>query len=347
MVEAERPRGLRGLISPRLLSLLISAALLAVGGWILGHRIDWRDAISIWTNLDPVLVVGAMVLYWLQHPLNAYRFQRVMLWTTGRPPSELPSFGFLFKLTCGAAFVAAAAPVGLAGDAAKVAALRLFASLSTTDAARCALFDRVVGVQCLSLLGLATLPLQAALGVGHAIILPQLSIFAALLAAVGALLVFPRALALLRSNAVNHVARVFTGYRLLLYPHRLAIQLAISLTNFVLSWGSLYLLLSAAGLSVNPWIVAGFIPLLQLVNGLPFLYMGWGGRELAMAATLGVAGHLALNETLAVSIAWGAVLIVTSAVNGIFLLGHWRVNHRAPPEDGRAAGASPRARPIA
>ena len=62
---------------------------------------------------------------------------------------------------------------------------------------------------------------------------------------------------------------------------------------------------------MDAWLVAAFIPLLQLINGLPFLYMGWGGREIAMAATLGAAGHLTVNETLAVSVIWGAVLIVS------------------------------------
>ena len=83
--------------------------------------------------------------------------------------------------------------------------------------------------------------------------------------------------------------------------------------NLVLAGGTLYLLFLAAGSNVSVWFVAAFIPLLQLVNGLPFLYMGWGGREIAMASTLGAAGSLTMNETLAISIAWGVVLIITSA----------------------------------
>jgi uncharacterized membrane protein YbhN (UPF0104 family) len=115
----------------------------------------------------------------------------------------------------------------------------------------------------------------------------------------------------------------------MLWPRRSAIQLIIALLNLLSAWGALYLLLRAAGLTPNPWLVAGFIPLLQLVNSLPFLYMGWGGREIAMAATLGATGNLSADETLAVSIAWGVVLIMTGAANGIFLLGGWQMNRRA------------------
>jgi len=34
---------------------------------------------------------------------------------------------------------------------------------------------------------------------------------------------------------------------------------------------------------------------------------------------------MSTSETLAVSIAWGVVLIITSAVNGVFLLGDWQI----------------------
>jgi hypothetical protein len=101
------------------------------------------------------------------------------------------------------------------------------------------------------------------------------------------------------------------------------------LLNVVLAGGALYVLFLAGGSHVSAWLVAAFIPLLQLVNGLPFLYMGLGGREIAMTSTLGAASSLTMNETLAVSIAWGVVLIVTGAVNGIFLIGDW---HPASPE---------------
>src|SRR5262249_55070602 len=106
------------------------------------------------------------------------------------------------------------------------------------------------------------------------------------------------------------------------------------------SWATLYLLLRAAGLTVDPWLVASLIPLLQLINGLPFLYMGWGGREIAMTSTLGAAGHLGINETLAISIMWGIVLIASSAVNGVFLIGEWRTGARGSSASKRSTGHS-------
>src|SRR4051794_17768357 len=145
MAEVQRPHSWQGRVRYRLLSLLLSAALLGAGVAIVYHRIDWRNVTAVWARLDPKLVPLAIGVYWLQYPINSFRLHRVILWATERSPSGLPSLSFLFKLTCSAGFVAVAAPIGLAGDAAKIAALRAFGSLSITDAARCTLFDRVVG----------------------------------------------------------------------------------------------------------------------------------------------------------------------------------------------------------
>ena len=310
----------------RVLSLVVSAILLAAGIAVVSQRVNWRDMVAVWSNLDLKLVALACLAYWLQYPVNSIRLQRVTLWATSRVPREIPPFRFFFKLTCSAGFVAAAAPIGLAGDAAKIAALRIFGSLSIAEATRCALFDRAVGVQWICLIGLATLPLQRAAGIGPEIILPQLLIFAGPIAGVGVLLVLPSMLALVRRNLIDRIAPVFAGYRSLLSPTRSAVQALITLVNLILAGSALYLLFLAAGSNVSIWVVAAFIPLLQLVNGLPFLYMGWGGREIAMASTLGVVGSLTMNETLAISIAWGVVLLITSIANGAFVIGDWHAS---------------------
>jgi len=322
----------------RLLSLLASGALLVAGAAVLYEKIDWRDVTAVWTSLDPRLVALAIAIYWLVYPINTFRFHRVILWTMVRVPENAPSLKFLFKLTCSAGFLALAAPIGLASDAAKIAALRLFGNLSITDSARCALFDRVVGVQWIAIIGLATLPLQWTAGIEPRIVAAQLALFAGLMAGVGGILVLPRLLGFIRHHFIDRLARVFIGYRAVLSPQRSAVQLVIALLNLLCGWGTLYLLFRAAGLNIDIWLVGGFTPLLQLVNSLPFLYMGWGGRELAMAATVGAAGNLTLSQTLAVSVAFGAVLIMTSAINGMFLIGDWRKSGRNPSDPTQRSG---------
>ena len=347
--EVQRAAPAQRRISYRFLSLLISALLVVAGGAVMYNRVDRGSILAVWTNLNPFLVAAAGVSYWLQNPGNALRLQRIIVWSTKATGARAPSLWFLFKLTCSSMFVAVAAPIGLAGDAAKIVALRLFGSLSITESARVTLFDRVVGAQSLGIIGLVALVLQTVRGIDRGIILSQLALFAGIITAVILLILAPKVLALFRHQFVHRIAHVFGGYRSIVIPRRVGVQLAIAFVNFLFAWATLYLLVRAAGLTSDVWIIGSFIPLLQFINGLPFLYMGWGGRELAMAATIGAYGNLSLDETLAISIAWGVVLILSSVVNGVFLLGHWRAGGEQPkaidvptppPQDLRPLGNS-------
>ena len=76
MAQVERPRSWHGRMPYRLLSLLVSGALLVTGMAIVYHRINWRDILAVWTSFDPALVAAAAVVYWLQYPVNSFRLVR-------------------------------------------------------------------------------------------------------------------------------------------------------------------------------------------------------------------------------------------------------------------------------
>jgi hypothetical protein len=46
-----------------------------------------------------------------------------------------------------------------------------------------------------------------------------------------------------------------------------------------------------------------------------------------MAATLGTVSGLSLNQTLALSAAWGVAVLITGIANSVFLIGDW-TSHR-------------------
>ena len=315
----------------RMLSAILSAFLVILGIAILYRKVDWRDIASIWLKFDPIFLGLAILAYWMQYPINSFRFHRVTTWVSNQPGDRVPSFGFIFRLTCSGGFVAAAAPIGLAADVAKIIALRVFGNLSTTEAARCTLFDRVIGAQWIAILGLLTLPVQAWGGVSSEVIIAQILLFGGVILAVIGLLALPSILTIIRTAFVAKLMGLFADYRHLLLPKRSLTQMLIAIANLASAWAALFLLLKGAGLSTNPWLLAGVVPLLQLINSLPFLYMGWGGRELAMAATLGAAGGgLTVNEALAVSAAWGLTLIIAGMISGVFLIGDWQ-QYQLPP----------------
>ena len=327
LVEAQRLRPWRERIPYRVLGVALSALLLVIGAAVLYERIMWTEVIAIWLRLDTTWFLAATAVYWLQYPTNSVRLQLVISWIKRLAVSAAVPFKLVFRLTCVSGFVAAAAPIGLVGDLAKIAGLHLFAKLSRTDAVRCTLFDRVLGAQWASVIGLLMLPVQLSAGVPLQLIFAQILVFGGIIAGVGVLLLLPRMLTAVDIATLTRLSRLFAGYRAVLAVRRSLAQLLLGFVNMVLAWGSLYFMLRATGLSTNVWLVVCFVPFLQLINGLPFLYMGWGGREVAMAATLGTVSGLSLNEAVAVSAAWGVTLTIAGAVNGLFLLGDWQSNH--------------------
>lgn len=309
----------------RALSLLVSVALLVAGFAIFARRIQWEEMVRIWSQFHLVWLLMALVFYWLQYPLASWRQFIIIDWLTGLRANGLLRFPLIFRLTGAAGFIAAAAPIGLMGDIAKILGLRALTRLSLTDATRCAFFDRVVGIQWMAVLGLVSLPLQLTTDVAPSVIIAQVALFAGIAVGVVAVLIMPRLLGLLGNKLVDRIAQLFVGYGAMLIPARSATQLVIATLNLASAGATLYALTVAAGVSTNPWLVVAFIPLLQFINSLPFLYFGWGGREIALVATLGSAGGMSVNEALSISAAWGTVLMVAGVVNGLFLIGPWKL----------------------
>jgi hypothetical protein len=312
-----------------LLSLLVSAVLVAAGIAFAYERIDWREIGGILLQLDAAWLVAALAAYWAHYPLNSLRFRYVTVWLRQAASAAGIPFIFVLRLNCGASFVALAAPMALVADVAKIGALRLFGNVSITDATRYTLFDRVIAVQWMSIIGLLAVPAQVAFGFPLQTIGYQALLFGGALAAIAVLIALPGWLALIPLAAVGRLARLFAGYGSLLTMRRTSVQLAIGALNIVLLLTTLYCLLRAARLTADAWRLVTVIPFLQFINGLPFLYMGWGGREIAIAMTLGTVAGLSLNEALAISAAWGIILLLTSLINGAFLLADWRGYRRA------------------
>ncbi len=325
--ESIQPAGRRPYL--RFLSLGISGLLIAGGAFVMYRWISGPEILNALRRLDWRWLIPALFFYWLQYPISAIRMNRVIYWLMRPGSPSSPPFKLILKLTLSTGFISVTAPIGLMADAAKIGVLKYFGRLSTTQAIRCTLFDRVIAAQWMSLFGLATLPAQWWLKMPASSIGVQFLVSAGFVVGVGVLLFLPNMLGIFQHKTITDIIKIFVGYEMMLPPRRSLIQMLISLTNLVLVFATFYCLLRAIGLTANLTLIACFIPFLQLVNSLPFLYMGWGGREIAMAATVGTVSGLSLNETLVVSATWGMTLIIAGAINGVFLLGDWQF-HRHP-----------------
>lgn len=335
--EAEPAVSVRRSPYIRFLSIGVSGILIVGGAFVMYRWISGPEILSTLRRIDWRWLVLAVLVYWLQYPVTGIRMYCVMHWLKKLNTLALPSFRLILKVTLSGGFIAVTAPVGLMADAAKIGAFSYFGQMSTSHAIRCTLFDRVVAAQWMSIFAVVTLPLQWALGVPSSSIGIQLLVSAGFLAAIVVMLFLPAALGLFDHKFILKFAHILSGYGAMFPVRRSAIQIAITAVNLTLVFVTLYCLLRSVDLNANLVVIACFVPFLQLVNGLPFLYMGWGGREIGMAATVGVASGLTINQALVVSAIWGLTLILSGAVNGIFVLGDWHA-HRKPTHPPEARG---------
>lgn len=307
-----------------LLSIFLSIFLIIGGAFVMYRWISGPEILHMLRLMDWRWLLPAIFAYYLQYPMNAIRLYREIQWLT--PPSATPpaSFRLILKVTLSSGFISVTAPIGLMADAAKIGALRYLGNISTSQAIRCTLFDRIASAQWMALLALATLPLQWIWGVPMNSIGIQLLLSLGFLVAIVGLLFLPNMLRFINYGPLSKLANVLSGYALMFPVRRSVFLMAVSLANMVLVFITLYCLLRAISLTADLAVIACFLPFLQLVNGIPFLYLGWGGREIAMAATVGVASGLSLNQALVLSATWGVVLILAGAVNGLFVFGKWQ-----------------------
>ncbi len=88
------------------------------------------------------------------------------------------------------------------------------------------------------------------------------------------------------------------------------------------------------GLALGFTTLAVFTPVILLINNLPFLYVGWGGREAAVVATVGMSGDVSPSEAVALSVAYGLVFLIATLPGGVMLLRtRWRGQPDTAPGD--------------
>jgi hypothetical protein len=294
---------------------------------LLGAAWLWRDSIDLaavggrLASIDPLIAGLALLLYLGFSPLNAGRLKSVAFWAAG---VRLP-FLALLRVTCIGHFVAAAAPIGLLGDVAKVGLMRPLAGLTWRSSIQSVFCDRASGAVFCAGIGALLLPARLALGAPPAGLALEAGVFLLVLGGTALLLlVQPR---LPASGAkfwqpvgwlLAALASLFDGAR------RIAEQAGFAGANILLTLGIVMLLARGMGIQAGALQIVQFVPVIILVTALPLLYLGWGGREMIMVSTLGALPGVAPSDALSLAIALGGLGILGAFPNGLALLTGWR-----------------------
>jgi len=127
----------------RALKITVSATLIAILVW----NVDWPNFLSDFRNMDPVLVIVAFILLWVQYPLSAWKWQKSLeLHGLAYP------FGRLLRILCIAFFFNNFLPTAIGGDAYR-AYRTMGKAKRRAHAVSAVVVERLVGIASLVFLG--------------------------------------------------------------------------------------------------------------------------------------------------------------------------------------------------
>lgn len=148
-----------------------------------------------------------------------------------------------------------------------------------------------------------------------------LAVVAGGLAGFGVLLALPKFRALLlRWRLSRLLLHVSEGSRAVLArPARAAEFFALTLANYVVMSYVVYILARDIGVSLSMADALVLVPLVTLVSIVPVSIAGWGVRESAMVAALGLVG-IAASHAFALSVLYGLVTMASGIPGGLLWL---------------------------
>jgi len=300
---------------------MLSGLLLAGVAWLCAGRIDLQIIGGKLASVDPLVASLAFVLLLAFSPFNAYRLKSVAAWVAGARLSYLA----LVRVTCIGYFVAAAAPIGLLGDVAKVGLMRPATGLTWRSAIQSVFSDRASGAVFVACLGVLLLPLRLMLGASAAALRVEAAVFLLVLGGTAALVLVPPRLAGPGSRFREAIGSLLAALaRLFADTRRIAAQLAFASANLLLMLGVIFLLARGLAIPVDALQLVQFVPVIMLVSSLPLLYLGWGGREMIMVSTIGSLPGVSANDALSLAISIGGLGMLAALPNGLFLLTGWQ-----------------------
>lgn len=290
------------------LKLLVTA----IAVWFVASRVDLAGALGALSKIDPLhtaaACVGALVQIWLA----SLRFVVVTRLAGGRlKPRDATRMTFI------GGFFGQAFATFVSGDAIRIWLLARHGA-GYRVAGNAVLLDRVFGIA--ALVALIALGLPALLD-----ILPSAEMRASAVVVtagfaglIGGFILLGYLIEPARRRGLVVTTKLpwlldFAGAarHVIAAPAPATIAFLLGLAVQLLSVVCIDQLFRGMGISVSATNSLLFIPFVMLIAMLPLSFAGWGLREGAMVVAFGLAG-VAADITLAVSIAFGLIILITS-----------------------------------
>jgi uncharacterized membrane protein YbhN (UPF0104 family) len=307
---------IRRLIYWKWFGVLNSAVVLALLFIVLARRMDGVDLAKILPKVELGWLLLALVMGFATVVVASFRTNDIFTRELGRPLGLVS----VVRLQFVALFMTFAMPISVAADVARVGMFRMRYGLGFELCTRAIIFDRIVGALGIVLVGVLTAGLQLLLfDEPRFLVVFQLVMLAGAIAFISVL----AALARWRIEMSREPLQLAAAWMSALgkrfrEPDFVVRQSAFMLlyvagvcaTMLLLSWG--------LGFAVSLLLLIAFTPVILFVNNLPFLYAGWGGRELITVVTLSQIGGMQADSALVLSVSYGLVMLVVALPGAVF-----------------------------
>lgn len=299
---------LRRLIIGYLIPLSLTGIVLA----LLIRKADLDELKMLLGSISASHLCLILVIALINVAVSTWRYQ----WVVKRHIGRQPPWTRLFELNLITILVAHAVPIGAIADGLRAALSRSWIGISGSDAIQTVLYDRLIALFSILVIGLLLLGFQPKdEGAISIVFTQQVIVFAGGLAAIGcAKLIavtpryhFPQWL----NFAVALVDRLFASLRT---PLDWSIQGLLGLGCIVSYAMMMYIAIHALGLSegIGFWTIITVTPAIYLAQNLPIFYLGWGARELTVVTLFQVVSDLGTAQALSVSVVVGACIFISS-----------------------------------
>ena len=292
-------------------SLLFLAAIF----FILGREQSVGVLAEAWNRTDPAALALATLLILFVQAVGAWRV-KVITTADGLTSIKLLS---LFRIQLISQFVAHGAPISALSDIAKAAMLKLRFNLSAAHAIQLVLYERACGALAAVVVGLAATFVQLTLGMPQDLLLAQFLLWGAGCAGVAVLLTIGGVRVSTGIDLLDRAVGAVIGLGHLLRRSWVVSQLLLASAVQLFGLALVFIALAyGMHLPASPLHIFLFVPLIFFVSSLPVFYLGWGGREAVVIATLGSIGNLTRVEAVALSVAFGVAVFLAALPGAVF-----------------------------
>ncbi len=303
----------RGVL-PALFTALILGILIA----IVIRRFDAAGIVHLWLTADPgwLAVAGGMML--IITVVSAARVQHII--ATSFPGVD-PTLASLIRVQFISQFIAHGMPVGGLADLARIAVIKLRYNMTVGGATQVVLCERVLGMLGMIATGILASVAQIGMDVHGQVVMVQIVVWCSGVAGLIVLVAMSDLKIKIPWRFVATLARVLQHLgSLMKFPSFVVVQFCLAVLYSLSFSGVLWALAVAMNIPIHPLLLITFAPIILLISSLPIFFLGWGGREAIIVATLGVIGGIGEQQALSLSIAYGAVVMICALPGGVLWL---------------------------